>query len=344
MALWMIRAGRQGQNEQFALENGMAAIGWEELPSIARVRTREELRELYEETYPRESKNAVSNHVGQLWAFKARIEIGDFVALPMKTRGSVALGKIAGNYEYLPENPYGAKHTRKVEWIRKDVPRSEFGQDLLYSLGAFMTICRIKRNNAEERVERIIDGNPDPRLRSSQEELTTLLGAEDEQEEPWPDLEEFAKDQIRGYIEARFKGHGLADLVKAVLEAQGYSTYISNPGPDGGIDILAGKGTLGFDPPRLCIQVKSGSSPADVSAIRELEGVMSRANADQGLFVSWSGFRDMVYRETRNTYFRVRLWDADDLVEVILEQYGNLPEEIQAELPLKRIWVIVPEE
>ena len=33
------------------------------------------------------------------------------------------------------------------------IPRTVFPQDLLYSFGAFMTICRIQRNDAEARVK-----------------------------------------------------------------------------------------------------------------------------------------------------------------------------------------------
>ena len=42
--------------------------------------------------------------------------------------------------------------------------------------------------------------------------------------------------------------------------------------------------------------------------------------------------------------FTVRLWDSSDLVEVIYRNYERLPAEIQAELPLKRVWMLVPDE
>jgi restriction system protein len=38
------------------------------------------------------------------------------------------------------------------------------------------------------------------------------------------------------------------------------------------------------------------------------------------------------------------LWDSSDLVESIYRTYERLPAEIQAELPLKRVWMLVPEE
>jgi restriction system protein len=51
-----------------------------------------------------------------------------------------------------------------------------------------------------------------------------------------------------------------------------------------------------------------------------------------------------VPKEAARLFFELRLWDADDLVKAILATYESLPDALQAELPLKRIWVLVPEE
>ena len=48
-------------------------------------------------------------------------------------------------------NPY--YHHRDVKWFAIDVPRDNFDQDIHYSFGAIMTVCRIHRNNAEERIK-----------------------------------------------------------------------------------------------------------------------------------------------------------------------------------------------
>jgi len=110
-----------------------------------------------------------------------------------------------------------------------------------------------------------------------------------------------AKDQIVKHIGSKFKGHDLARLVKAILRAQGYVTKQSPPGPDGGVDILAAAGPLGFDKPRVCIQVKSSSSPVDVKVIRELRGVISAVGAEQGLLVTWGGSTPQAMQEARKT-------------------------------------------
>jgi len=111
----------------------------------------------------------------------------------------------------------------------------------------------------------------------------------------------------------------------------------------GGVDILAGHGAMGFEPPRICIQVKSGGIQNDI-AVRELEGVMSRMGADQGLFISWDGFNKTALGSNKELFFKVRLWDDKKLMSALLTNFDKMPEEIQAELPLKRIWVVVPEE
>ena len=338
MAVWLVRAGKYGQDEDAALNKGLAIIGWHEMPDVSDVPSYEEMKRQQAETYPNESPKAVINNAAQLWSFASRIEVGDMAVMPLKTRSAVAVGRFTGGYEYRD-----GRHVRPVEWVRQDVPRSDFGQDLLYSLGAFMTVCQIRRNNAEQRMQAVLEGGRDPKLLGGRTEVPTDDGVGAE-EVAMVDLEEQAFDQIRALIEAKFKGHDLARLVGQVLHAQGYQTRISPAGPDGGVDVMAGRGPMGFDPPRLCVQVKSSDSAVEVGVLRELQGVMRNFGAQQGLLVSWGGFKDSVVKEARQLFFEIRLWDAGNLVDVLLENYERLPDELQAELPLKRIWTLVQEE
>ena len=158
------------------------------------------------------------------------------------------------------------------------------------------------------------------------------------------DLGQAAHDQIVAHIQSRFHGHALARLVDAVLVAEGWVTKLSPPGPDGGVDIFAGRGSLGLDQPRLCVQVKSQATPVDVTVYRTLQGSMQTFKAEQGLLVAWGGFNKVVLNEAKQGYFAVRLWESRDLVEAIYRNYPRLPAEIQAELPLKQVWMLVNEE
>lgn len=339
MALWLVRSGRSGEYEDLSLKSGRSLIGFHEVPDLSSVKDKEQLLDILRESYPDRPKNAISNFRGQLWAFLKRIRVGDLILLPLKTRSVVAVGTVTGSYEYKSDNPEGARHTRPVEWFRTDIPRSSLDQDLLYSIGAFMTVCQIQRNRAEERIRAIVEGKLINRS------MPPDIGEETGTEETAPlDLEEYASDQIRGHIGRRFRGHELTRLVTEVLRAQGYKVLMSPVGPDGGVDIIAGRGPMGFDQPRLCVQVKSSDTPVDVTVLRELKGVMDDFKADQGLLVSWGGFKQTVMNDSRRRFFEIRLWDAGDLVNEILDNYDQLSDDIQAELPLKRIWALVLEE
>jgi restriction system protein len=341
MTLWMVRAGKHGEREDLALNRNLLVIGWSDLPDLSQVRSRDALLSLCLETYPNDKRATVTNWTNQIWSFVGRMKTGDLVCLPLKGRAVIAVGRVAGPYQYRADLPPDDRHTRPVEWLNPDLPRSAFGQDLLYSLGAFLTVCQIRRNNAEARVRAILQTGRDPAVGPSPVSLTE---GDDGDEVAATDLEAYARDQIAEYVGTRYKGHELTRLVAALLEAQGYKTLISPEGPDGGVDIIAGQGPMGFDPPRLCVQVKSSDQPLDVRPFRELQGVLHTFGAEQGLLVSWGGFKSSVHGEARSKFFQIRLWDAGDLVEALLAHYERLPEEVQAELPLKRIWTLVPEE
>lgn len=220
-----------------------------------------------------------------------------------------------------------------MDWKRTEVPRTAFDADILGSLGAFMTVYRIRAENAEERIRAIMEGRSPETPTFTPEELEVPLSM--------IDIEEQANDQIRTYIDRRFRGHDFADLVAAILEAKGYKIDVSAPGPDSGVDIVAGRGVMGFDSPRLIVQVKSGGITADVKVARELKGVMDDFEAEHALIVSWGGFARSVMKESRKQFFKVRLWDSEDVLHEIKTNYDNLPEDIQANIPLKRAWVLV---
>ncbi|MDE0603736.1 MAG: restriction endonuclease [bacterium] len=341
--IYLTRAGRNGEDEERALENDLAIIGFREVPSLAVAKDYEGVHGIVSEAFPEAKPRAVGNLAGQLWAFALAIGEGDLVVLPRKLTSQIAIGRVTGPYDYR-EVEGALRHTRPVEWIQTDIPRTVFGQDLLYSFGAYMTVCNISRNDAELRVAAVAEGKADPGVSAVVDASAARSVDVDEQLEALPDLSQLAHDQIVAYIQARFSGHGLADLVNAVLRAEGWVTKLSPPGPDGGVDILAGRGSLGLDEPRLCVQVKSQNSPADVTVYRTLQGSMQTFNAEQGLLVCWGGFNKSVLTEARTRHFSVRLWDSSDLVEGVYRTYERLPEEIRAELPLKREWMLVVEQ
>ncbi len=344
MPLWGVRSGKYGEREALALDRGLAVIGWEEVPDLSRLETRDQLREALRETYPDEKPKTLSNWESQLWPFARVMQPGEPIIMPLKQRSGFALGRIKGPYVFLDVG--GERlHTRSVEWVR-EAPRSVFAQDLQHSFGAFLTIFQVYRNEAEARVCAVIAGKADPALSGSPSlpsrspaAPVSGVAASDAADAPL-DVQQVAEDAIRFRVATVFKGHRLSALVGALLETEGYRVVVSPPGADGGVDILAGKGPLGFDPPRLVVQVKSQDSAVDVGVLRELQGVMRQFNADQGLLVAWGGVTKALAREAHRLFFEIRIWDSGDLIRLIQDGYEGLPDVLKADLPLKRIWTL----
>lgn len=344
--VWIVRAGRHGEDEELALASGRVIIGWYEHGDATGLHSLEDVVDQMRTMDRSGNEHRIANFARQFWAFRGLIHKGDTVVLPLKTRpGQIALGTVEGDYEFTDVGGR-RRHTRRVKWVRPEVPRSTFKEDLLFSFGAFMTICRIQRHNAEERVAQVLAGNLDPGFEGTE--------PEGPQAKPEPevatealvrsDYAQAAQDEIVAFIRSHFRGHDMARLIGKLLEAEGFVTQVSPPGPDGGADILAGRGPLGLDSPTLCVQVKATESPADVKIFRELVGTMNTFKADQGLLVCWGGFTAPLKTEARQQAFKVRLWDEADIVAAVYRAYDKLDAEIQAELPLKQVWMLVRED
>lgn len=342
MAIWLIRAGSHGEFEQKFISENRVYVTWDKLAvNLAKLPARDALDAEMAKFYPDAKPKRRLNWVSQVWPFAHEIQKGDLVFLPLKSQPSICIGEISGDYHFEASGPSPYYHWRSVNWIAEAIPRDHFGQDILNSLGAFLTICRIKRNNAEVRIAKMKANNWKPEsIHSTVAPTATDDGDGSDEVSASADLEAAGRDQIGRLISARFKKHDLTRLVDALLQAQGYTTYRSPEGADGGADILAGNGPLGFGSPRLCVEVKSEDSPIGRPDVDKLLGAVSKFGAQEGLFVSWSGFKPNVFKEMAPSFFKVRLWTQKELLETLFASYDRLDEDLKAELPLKRIWTV----
>ncbi|MBF0475126.1 MAG: restriction endonuclease [Deltaproteobacteria bacterium] len=341
MAVWLIRAGSYGEYEEKFISEKRVYVTWEMLDvDLSKLADRPRLVATMTEYYPDAKPKTIRNWSSQIWPFAHEIKKGDLVVLPLKRQRAIQVGEVVGGYCFVPNGPDPFFHWLPVEWIGEAIPRANFGKDLLASFGAFMTICRIQRNNAETRLAAMRSNGWKP------ETVTAVIATSPVADEATEDtdLEELARDQIVRLISARFKGHKLTRLVEAILQAQGYTTYLSPEGADGGADILAGAGPLGFGAPRLCVEVKSESTPIDRPTVDKLIGAVHKFNAQEGLFVAWGGFKSTVQKELAASFFHVRLWTQKELLEQFFVHYDRLDEDLRAELPLKRIWTVAAQD
>lgn len=332
MTMWLCRAGRFGEYENKFLEDGCIYCTWDNLDvALTDFKSKQELQDYFVQLNDETKVKTAMNWASQVWPFGNEMEIGEVVVLPSKINSVIHFGRITGKYEFDKDAPNPFYHRRSIDWFALNIPRTCFDQDILYSFGAFMTICRIRQ---EERVLKAI--------KAFQDHGFNVAVAPDsgESSDDVLDIEAEALSSIAQRMIQKVKGHDLARIVDAILKSKGYTTFVSPPGPDSGVDILAAPGTLGFDRPKICIQVKSGESPIERAVLDQLIGVMKNFGADHGLLVSWGGFKSSVEKERAKHFFEIRLWDHNDVIREFLDNYENLSPEIQEIVPLRKIWVL----
>ena len=344
---WIVRSGRAGEREQWALAKGWTGGGFAEGTSLVTASSRDDVLAAVAAVYPTAAEGKVKNFAAQLWALRGRMDVGDLVVMPLKSSPQVAIGRITGGYTYREdEEDLERRHVRPVEWLVDDVPRTAIRQDLLHSLGAFSTICEVSRNDAAWRLDQLRATQLDPgartpardaALKGQNGEVATDADAES------IDIERYARDQIASRVIEVFSGHRLAELVAAVLTAEGFTCEVSPKGPDQGIDIVAGRGLLGLDAPKLLVQVKSEATAVGDPVVQQLEGVVSRQGADQGLLVAWGGITREARQMVNTRRFVVKVWNSEDVLSAVFRNYHRLPAAIREELPLKQVWTLVGE-
>lgn len=337
MSIWLFRAGKNGEFESKFLNDKRIYLTWEGLKiDLSKYPDKTKLFNKLKEIYSGEKTNSIRNWAAQIYPIASRIEKGDWIVLPSKLSSTIHIGKVIGDYTYdeKADSPYF--HYRDIDWFATDIPRNNFDQDILYSFGAFMTVCKITRNNAENRIKQMAENG----WKVKNTVTKVFADAEDTENTIPSDIEQTANDTISKYIIQKFKGYRMEDLIGEILRAKGFTVYHSKQGADGGKDLLAAGGEMGFGSPKIAIQVKSHDAPVDRPTVDQLAGVMANVGAEYGLFVSWSGFKNSVEQERGNKFFKIRLWDSNDVIREIFNNYEKLSPEIRTEIPLKRVWML----
>jgi restriction system protein len=158
------------------------------------------------------------------------------------------------------------------------------------------------------------------------------------------EAEERAWAQIETHL-AEMSPYDFQDLVAGLLRGMGYHVaWISPPGADGGVDVIAHSDPLGISGPRIKVQVKrKPDSRTGVDGIRSFMAIL--ADGDVGLFVASGGFsKDAEQEARRQEKRRIMLVDLDRLFDLWVEHYTKIPEEQRRLLPLKKVYFLADEE
>ena len=157
------------------------------------------------------------------------------------------------------------------------------------------------------------------------------------------EAEELAWTEIEKYLR-NIQPYELQALVAALLKAMDYHvSWVSPPGPDKGIDILAYTDPLGTKNPRIKVQVKRRSDAINVDGLRSFLALLG--DQDVGIFVCTGGFTTAAEMEARTQEKRkITLVGLEKLFDLWAQHYNSIEETEKRLLPLKPVYYIAASE
>jgi restriction system protein len=329
-AIWGIHCGRTGDADTLFKNSSIVALGWAKAGDLSKLgNDREAFKALVAKTWPEKADRAMSvaTAAGQLYRFVHEMKAGDLVAYPSKQDRKIHLGRVEGGYQFDATHD-GYPNTRAVKWLRA-VPRTHFSQGALYEIGSALSLFQIK-NYAEE-YRAAVDAKTSVDVAPVKGDISIA--------EVTQDVEENTRDYILKALAQETKGHPFAHFVGSLLRTMGYRTRVSPEGTDGGVDIVAHKDELGFEPPIVKVQVKSTESKVGDPEVSALYGKV--AAGEFGLLVTLGYFSSQAIQFAR-AKSNLRLIDGDELVELVLTHYEQLEARHKAMIPLRRVYIPEP--
>jgi len=323
--VWGIHAGKTGDAETLFLKKNVVALGWDKFGDPSAIKPERELfKAKMAEAYPEMKLGALPLAAGQVFRFIHELKVGDIVAYPSKIDRQVHIGIVEGEYKYNPSLGGTYPNTRTVKWV-KSLPRTTFTQGALYEIGAEMSFFQVK-TYADEFLAALEGKAISPESEAEDETVAYVVG----------DIEQNTRDFVLKRLSQQLKGHPFAHFVSHLLERMGYRTRVAPEGPDSGIDIIAHKDELGFEPPIIKVQVKSNDGSIGDPVVSALYGKVGAG--EFGLLVTLGTFTKQAINFAISKS-NLLLIDGDKLVDLILQHYEQFNSKYKGLLPLRRVYI-----
>jgi 5-methylcytosine-specific restriction protein B len=110
---WVIALGARGEMWEDCRQNGIAAIGWDDLGDLRQYADKEEIRDKLRADQGVESSK--KNDTLACWQFANSIQPGDAIFVKQGRSSLLGFGIVTGDYEYDESRPR-YRHTRSVDW------------------------------------------------------------------------------------------------------------------------------------------------------------------------------------------------------------------------------------
>lgn len=146
------------QNDALSDNNPHICIGWSGLGDLSDITTKDELASRYDATWPDAKVRKKGQDVGQVWRFIKEMQIGDYVVF--SCGDTCHIGKITSDYYFddtVNENQHpDYTNIRDVEWLKKDICKTDLSQSLQNSLGASRSVFGL--NDYKSAIQELLKG------------------------------------------------------------------------------------------------------------------------------------------------------------------------------------------
>lgn len=324
--LWGIHMARELGHR--SIEDGFISIGWSRLGDATRIpASREAIKKEVLAAYPEAKPGAIPVWAGIIYRFLHAMKIGDGVVYPSKHDRMINLGVVVGECTYHPNaGEESLELQRKVQWLRA-LPREAFSQTVLNEVGSALTLFQVA-NNTESLLD-AFQGRADDIAPPDEMDTDAISHT----------LLESTDDFVLKKLKTAFTPEEFERFCAALLEAMGYHARATQFSKDGGVDVIAHRDELGFEPPIIKVQCKQTFNTIGRPEVQKLDGAI--AAGEFGLFITLGSFSSeaSVYEHMKPN---IRLIDGRSLLELFFGSYDSLPASVQRLIPLKKSFIPAP--
>jgi len=314
--VWCVRANA-GEYADHFLRGGYVAIGWKEIAQdLSSVRARDELYSIMRSAYPEiDSPIVIGNYVGQVGRFLLEMQSGDYVITPAANTEWLHYGQVAPEPSYMfaaGNDGCPFRHRRRVVWAKDRLKRSDFSVPFQNTIRSSLTVFAVSQR--EELLAAVGRGDVLPKAAAQYDPYRVVL------------------EQVLELDAKEFE-----ILVGHLLTALGFEgSEVTGKAGDGGVDATGELNVAGLAKVKVFVQAKRYKLGSKVNAnvVKQLRQAIPFGG--QGAFITTADYQTAAADVALEAGFpRIGLINGRQLVDLLVEHWGDIPPEFQERLGLK---------
>ncbi len=310
MTYYLVRIGEGSKYAKEAKKGGFVAVGWNEVPNLVELGTLAKIRSSLSRGPRDYTPTQIAMQAGQLYRFGLEMVQSDIVVSPLGG-GEYLVGEV-GNYYFdnSPKDDCPYKHRREVNWYDRLIQKEDMSTNLVYSVGAIMTIFSLDKYADE--LEALIAGEPYTPAEKPQRVRDLILSG----------LMDLGGKEFEEFV-----GH--------LLELIGFTAEVTRYIGDKGIDVNGMLDAEGLASITLRVQVERARSAVGNREVLALRGALRQG--EQGCLITLSTFTPRAIEEAQMTgKIPIKLIDGNDLAGIALRHFDEIDDEYKRKFGIRR--------